>query len=273
MTSSSPPPIALTIAGSDCCSGAGIQADLKTFTHHRVHGLTALTCVVAENPREVLSIHEVPVLTLQHQLKALLDTYPVAAVKTGMLYSRPHIIAIAEILKETQRPLVIDPVMVATSGSSLIDQAAIETYKDDLFPLAALITPNLPEASTILGRAIQTIDEMEAACSEIATTYSTSCLLKGGHLSDSHDKNPDQITDILYHQGKFTHFQHAHIDIACTHGTGCTLSAAITAHLAAGETLPTSCQRSIDWLQNVIRSSHRWLAKDKDSLYCLNHWA
>ncbi len=260
-------PIVLTIAGSDCSSGAGIQADLKTFTTHQVHGLTALTCVVAETPRTVASIHEIPSISLQEQLHALLSAYPIQAIKTGMLHSKAHIIAIAEILEQTNIPLVVDPVMISSSGSPLISDTAIKAYKERLLPITHLITPNMPEASVLLGRDITKEQDLERAAQDIAETFHLSCLLKGGHLAGDGDR-----IDTLWHDGKVTRFRHPMIDIPCTHGTGCTLSAAITANLATGLDLTKSCAKSIQWLQNVITTSHRWPANDKGEIFCLNHW-
>lgn len=206
------PSIALTIAGSDCSSGAGIQADLKTFSSHGCHGLTALTCVVAETPDTVKSIHPVPPTILKDQVEILLNTYRVDAIKTGMLFSKEHLIAIVEILShKTNIPLVVDPVMVATSGSSLVDKNAIQTYRDRLLPLATLITPNMPEAAVLLGQPVEAEADLESAAKELSERYQTSVLLKGGHLPGNSDR-----LDILWHNGKAHHFTAPKIDIGCT---------------------------------------------------------
>ncbi len=261
------PPITLTIAGSDCSSGAGIQADLKTFSHHRCHGLTALTCVVAETPEKVESIHPVPPTVLQEQVEILLNTYPVDAIKTGILYSKAHLVAIVEILSNSPTiPLVVDPVMVATSGSTLVNKNAIETYRERLLPLATLITPNMPEASVILDRPIETKDDLEPAAKELARLYNTSVLLKGGHLPGNDDR-----LDILWHEGKAHHFTAPKIDIACTHGTGCTLSAAITAHLAKGANMVDAVTTSVDWVHSAILNSFKWHSPSGNTIHCLNH--
>jgi len=261
------PSIALTIAGSDCSSGAGIQADLKTFSYHGCHGLTALTCVVAETPETVESIHPVPPAVLQEQVEILLNTYPVNAIKTGMLYSKAHLVAVVEMLSNrTNIPLVVDPVMVATSGSTLVDKNAIQTYRDRLLPLATLITPNMPEAAVLLDQPVETKADLEPAAKKLSELYQTSVLLKGGHLPGNQDR-----LDILWHDGKAHHFTASKIDIACTHGTGCTLSAAITAHLAQGANMIDAVTTSIDWVHSAILNSFKWQSHTGNTIHCLNH--
>ncbi len=261
------PSIALTIAGSDCSSGAGIQADLKTFSSHGCHGLTALTCVVAETPETVVSIHPVPAAVLQEQVEILLNTYPVDAIKTGMLYSKTHLVAVVEMLSNrTNIPLVVDPVMVATSGSTLIDKNAIQTYRDRLLPLATLITPNMPEASVLLDEPVETKTDLEPAAKKLSELYQTSVLLKGGHLPGNQDR-----LDILWHDGKAHPLTAPKIDIACTHGTGCTLSAAITAHLAQGANMIDAVTTSVDWVHSAILNSFKWQSPTGNTIHCLNH--
>lgn len=260
------PPVTLTIAGSDCSSGAGIQADLKTFSYHGCHGLTAVTCIVAETPEHVESIHPVPSAILQDQIEILLKSYPVKAIKTGMLYSKAHLVAAYELLQDKDIALVVDPVMVATSGASLLDQSAITAYQDRLLPLATLITPNLPEASVLLGRPVETIEDMEQAAKDLTETYKTSCLLKGGHLPGDGDR-----LDILWHEGKAHHFTASKIDIPCTHGTGCTLSAAITAQLAHGVEMVDAVSASLDWVHSAIINSFQWKSPTGKTIHSLNH--
>ncbi len=260
------PPVVLTIAGSDCSSGAGVQADLKTFSHHGCHGLTALTCVVAETPEHVESIHPVPSTILQEQLEILLRTYPVKAIKTGMLYSKAHLVASYEMLENTGISLVVDPVMIATSGASLVDQAAISAYKDRLLPLATLITPNMPEASVLLGRPVLTKEDLEQAAQDLAEIFNTSCLLKGGHLPGDDDR-----LDVLWHEGRVHNFTASKIDIACTHGTGCTLSAAITAQLAHGAEMVDAVSASLNWVHSAIINSFQWQSPSGNTIHCLNH--
>ena len=261
------PPITLTIAGSDCSSGAGIQADLKTFSYHGCHGLTALTCVVAETPEIVESIHPVPPTVLQEQVEILLNTYPVNAIKTGMLYSKAHLVAVVEMLSNRPNiPLVVDPVMVATSGSTLVDKNAIQTYRERLLPLATLITPNMPEAAVLLDQPVETKADLEPAAKKLSELYNTSVLLKGGHLPGDDDR-----LDVLWHNGKAHHFTASKIDIACTHGTGCTLSAAITAHLAKGANMIDAVTTSVDWVHSAILNSFKWKSPSGNTIHCLNH--
>ena len=266
-----PPSIALTIAGSDCSSGAGIQADLKTFSTHGCHGLTALTCVVAETPGNVESIHPVPPAILQQQIEILLEAYPVQAIKTGMLYSKAHLDATSETLSEHRNiPLVIDPVMVATSGSQLLDKNAIQSYHNQLLPLASLITPNMPEAAVLLNEPVEIKSDLEPAAKKLSELFQTSILLKGGHLPDTCDR-----LDVLWHNGKAHHFTAPLIEIGCTHGTGCTLSAAITAHLSQGTDLVKAVKESTKWVHSSIANSFKWPSPtdSKQSIHCLNHLA
>ena len=261
------PPITLTIAGSDCSSGAGIQADLKTFSHHGCHGLTAISCVVAETPKVVSSIHPVPPSILQEQIELLLNAYPIQAIKTGMLPSQDHLIAVVNALSNSRNiPLVIDPVMVSSSGSNLVDQHAIVTYREKLLPLASLITPNLPEASVLLDQAVESENDLVEAAQKLSELYNTSILLKGGHLPGKGDR-----VDTLYHNGTIHQFTSPLIDIACTHGTGCTLSAAIVSHLARERNMVDAISESIKWLHNAIKTSYQWNSPSGETIHCLNH--
>src|SRR5256714_1157152 len=177
-------PVALTIAGSDSSAGAGIQADLKTFSALGVYGLTAVTCVVAETPGRVSRIEPVSLELVRTQIDVLLRNFPVAAIKTGLLFSGEIIAEIARLLREHRSvPLVIDPVMVATSGDALLHDDAIESYEHDLFPLATLLTPNLGEAARLTGRSIPDLAAMHEAGSALTAKYDVPVLLKGGHLS------------------------------------------------------------------------------------------
>ncbi len=258
-------PVTLTIAGSDSSAGAGIQADLKTFSHLGCHGLTAVTCIVAESPELVVSIHPVPLTVLQEQIEILLSSYPIAAAKTGMLYSKPHLVAATEILAKTDIPLVVDPVMIATSGANLLDRYAIAAYKERLFPIAALITPNLPEAEVLLDQEIPDLTAMQAAAQKLAETYQTSCLLKGGHLPNSCDS-----VDVLWHHGEAHQFRANIIDIPSTHGTGCTLSAAITAQLANGLNMVDAVRTAKQWTHRAIEKSFHWKSPNGSTIYALN---
>ena len=253
-------PIALTIAGSDCSAGAGIQADLKTFLQHKVHGLSAVTSVVAETPLEVRQISPMPVPLIQDQINILLETYPVDAIKIGLLPTRAIVIAVSEILKEHSIPSVIDPVMIASAGTSLSDDEAAEALCYRLLDKATLITPNIPEASVILNRTISKEDELEKAAQALAEKYQTSCLLKGGHLPGNSDR-----LDVLWHNGQASHYRHPTVDIPQgIHGTGCTLSSAITAQIALNKPLEQAVESGIQYVQKLINDCYQWQHEDQN---------
>ncbi len=247
------PPVALTIAGSDCSAGAGLQADLKTFHHFGVHGLTAATCVVAETPNEVRSIHAIPPAILQDQIEILLASYPVAAIKTGMLFSKPHVVAVTEILaRHPDIPLVVDPVMIASTGDPLLERDAIDAYRDRLLPLADLITPNLDEAAELDGASLASEADIEAAAARLAERFATSVLLKGGHLPGP------ACGDCLFDGKDGRWFRSPRIDTPASHGTGCTLSAAITSGLAMGSPMPEAVGKAKDFLNLALFRSLEW---------------
>jgi len=258
-------PIALTIAGSDCSGGAGLQADLKTFQRLGVHGLSAVTSVVSETPLIVNHIEPVPTPLVQDQVNLLLDSYPVNAIKTGLLPTRAVSIGIFEILKNTNIPLVVDPVMVASSGAQLTDNATVAVLTERLLPITTVVTPNLAEATVILKRPVATADDLEPAARDIAERYNTSCLVKGGHLPGSDDR-----LDVLWHDGKAHHFTHPKADLPedGIHGTGCTLSSAIAAGLARGENVETAVKNAIDLVQELISNAYQWPSKDQ-TILCL----
>jgi hydroxymethylpyrimidine/phosphomethylpyrimidine kinase len=247
------PPVALTIAGSDCSAGAGLQADLKTFQHFGVFGLTAVTCVVAETPKVVRSVHSVPPAILQDQLHVLLESFPIAAIKTGMLFSKAHIVAVTEILQKYRSiPLVIDPVMIASTGDPLLEENAIAAYKERLFPLATVITPNLDEAEVLWGGSARDEHTMERAAHELSARHGCAVLLKGGHLGGP------VCADLLVENDLPTWFRSARIDTAASHGTGCTLSAAIAGNLALGRDLHESVGRAKDYLCRTLDPCLAW---------------
>src|SRR5438876_4689466 len=227
-------PVALTIAGSDSSAGAGIQADLKTFSALGVYGLSAVTCVVAEIPGKVSRIEPVSLEMVCEQIEVLAKHFPIAAIKTGLLCSAAIISAVTKSIVDLRRrvPLVIDPVITATSGDTLLESDAIEAYQRELFPIASLITPNLDEAAQLLGKKIQDRESMERAGKELERKFKTAILLKGGHLRG------DDAVDLLFVDGKVVEFSAPFVGDVATHGTGCTYSAAITAGLAAGQSLP-----------------------------------
>ena len=246
-------PVALTIAGSDCSAGAGLQADLKTFTSFGVHCLTAVSCVVSETPLTVNQIHPVPPVILQDQIRLLLASYPVAAIKTGMLYSKAHIVAVCELLADTGIPLVVDPVMVASTGDPLLVDVALEAISERLLPLATVITPNLPEAGILLGRSVLAFDEQEKAASELSQKYRSACYLKGGHA-----ENSGQHRDLLVSLDLITEFSAPHLDFPQTHGTGCTLSAALAAGLAQGLPITEASKNAHHFTHLALKNSFQW---------------
>jgi hydroxymethylpyrimidine kinase/phosphomethylpyrimidine kinase len=222
-------PVALTIAGSDSGGGAGIQADLKTFAALGVFGTSAITCVTAQNPDAVTAIAALEPSIIERQIDAVCDGFPVAAAKTGMLYAAPIIEAVAATVKRRGiRPLVVDPVMVATSGARLLREDAIRCLCERLLPLCTVVTPNLPEAEILCGHPIRSPDELTVAAREISVRFHVACVAKGGHLAG------DAVLDVLFADGECTVFEDRRIAVQETHGTGCTFSAALTAHLALG---------------------------------------
>jgi len=264
-------PIALTIAGSDCSAGAGIQADLKTFAALGVYGLTAVTCIVAEVPRKVSRIEPATATIVREQIEVLLKNFRVGAIKTGLLCSANIVSAVAQAIQETKKetarsiPLVVDPVMIATSGDNLLEPEAIESYKNKLFPLATLITPNLDEAISLLGTTIEDQKQMENAAKALAKKYGTSILLKGGHLPG------DNAIDFLFHHGELTEFSAPFVRDVETHGTGCTYSAAITAGLASGLSLEEAIKRAKKFVTGSIRRHFRWTSNSGTTLDALRH--
>lgn len=259
------PPVALTIAGSDCSAGAGIQADLKTFQHFGVHGLTAVTCVVSETANVVRAVHPVPVPVVADQVALLLDAFPVAAVKTGMLFSAGHVRAVADLL--AARPgllLVVDPVMIASTGDALLEPDAVALYQERLLPLARLITPNIPEAGALLGAGISCVAELEDAARALAGRYRTNVLLKGGHLPGG------ECVDLLCENGRVFRYSTARLEVPGSHGTGCTLSAAVTARLALGDALPAAVAAAKDYLTRTLRHSYGFEAPGSEPVHALN---
>ena len=258
----------LTIAGSDSSAGAGVQADLKTFSALGVYGLTAVTCVVAETPGKVSRIEPMSAEIVREQIDVLAKSFPIAAIKTGLLCSSEIIAAVARVIVSLTRkieiPLVVDPVMVATSGDPLLRPDAIKLYETKLFPLATLITPNLDEASRLLGEKIKDRPSMERAARALSKKYGASILLKGGHLAGI------KAIDLLFHGGKITEFAAPFVRGAATHGTGCTYSAAITAGLVSGLSLEASIKRAKKFVTVAIRKHHRWKNR-VGAVYALNH--
>ena len=237
---------ALTIAGSDCSGGAGIQADLKTMTMNGVYAMSAITALTAQNTTGVRAIQESTPNFLKQQLDAIFeDIYP-DAVKIGMVASSELIHVIADRLRHYEaKNIVVDPVMVATSGSALMKNDAVQTLIEELLPISTLVTPNIPEAQVLSGLSIETKEDMIIAAKHIGDNYHCAVLLKGGHSINN-------ANDLLYANGELHWFEGKRIDNPNTHGTGCTLSSAIASNLAKGYTLSESVRRAKDYISGAL---------------------
>jgi hydroxymethylpyrimidine kinase/phosphomethylpyrimidine kinase len=246
-------PIALTIAGSDSGGGAGIQADLKTFAALQVHGTSAITCITAQNPVEVRAVQELTPSMVQQQIEAVFAELPPAAIKTGMLFSSAIIEAVVETLRvaPSQIPLVVDPVFIATSGGRLLREEAVEALTKSLIPLAQLITPNVPEARALLRKPLNSQNDLKEAARELSLRHGCATLLKGGHLPQG-----NVVIDYFHHQGATTELSSTFIPGLKTHGTGCTLSAAIAALLARGLSMPDAVSRGKSFITHAITKGY-----------------
>ena len=248
---------ALTIAGSDSGGGAGIQADLKTFAAHRVHGLCAIAALTAQHTRGVTAVEVPPPAFLRAQIDACFDDFDIAAVKIGMLANADMIHAVAKALDQHCPPhIVLDPVMVASSGAQLLANTAIEVLRKRLVPMATVITPNLPEAEFLLGRPIPDLDAMREACDALLDLGAGAVLLKGGHLAGG-----DEVIDLFSarrESGGRMHreLRHPRLDLDA-HGTGCTLASAITAQLALGLPLIDACSAASDYVHRALKLGTR----------------
>ncbi|MFC6280659.1 MULTISPECIES: bifunctional hydroxymethylpyrimidine kinase/phosphomethylpyrimidine kinase [Polaromonas] len=243
-------PRVLSIAGSDSGGGAGIQADLKTFSALGCYGMTAITALTAQNTLGVRSIHGVPPQMLLDQIDAVVEDIGVDAVKIGMLHSPEIVHAVAEAIdRHALERVVLDPVMVATSGAVLIDNPAIAALVRELFGRAALVTPNLDEAALLVGRPLDSEQAMEIAARELLAKGARAVLLKGGHLPG------DVVSDLLITQGGVPHWMRApRIHSANTHGTGCTLSSAIASHLALGLSLTEAVEAARVYIRGALEA-------------------
>ncbi len=243
-------PVALTIAGSDSGGGAGIQADLKTFAALSVHGTSAITCVTAQNPRGVLGIQACRPEMVGLQLQAIFAELPPAAIKTGMLYSEPTIEMVCGFLRNCRGPLIVDPVMVATSGARLLKPGAVRALTRQLLPIAALATPNLPEAEALLGHAVRSPTELRQAAREFHDRFGCAALIKGGHLPRG-----KEAVDYYYDGRDELTLAAPFIKGVSTHGTGCTYAAAIAGYCAQGHPLPQAVELAKQYISQAITQS------------------
>ena len=241
--------IALTIAGSDSGGGAGIQADLKTFHRFGVFGTSVICAITAQNTRGVADWVGVAPPMIRAQLDAVTEDLRPAALKSGMLADAGIVEVVAEgIRRHALAPYVLDPVMVATSGDVLLRPEAVAAIGERLLPLAALVTPNLDEAAILTGTTVDDVPAMERAARALVERGAAAALVKGGHLAGA------ETVDVFF-DGALHHFRHARIETTSTHGTGCTLSAAIAAHLALGHALRDAVERSLDWVHRAIATA------------------
>lgn len=237
--------VGLTIAGSDSGCGAGIQADLRVFQRLGVFGTTAVTAITAQNLDGVSDVLGLPASLVRAQIDAVLGGFPVAALKTGMLWSREIVELVAGVAGQIAAPVVVDPVMVATSGARLLDEGAVAAYRDALLPRAALATPNLDEAAVLLERRAVAREDMFSVAARLHERFGCPVLLKGGHLEG-------EPVDVLCHDAGAIAWAHARVEGVNTHGTGCMLSAAIAGYLALGQELESACENALAFVHDAL---------------------
>jgi len=248
-------PVALTIAGSDSGGGAGIQADLKTFAACGVHGTSAIACLTAQNPKRVLAVEPCSPPMLRRQLAAVFAELPPRAVKTGLLFTAGNLRVVAKFFAAPRHrgiPLVVDPVMVSTSGRTLLEPTALQSLLEELLPLATLVTPNLDEAERLSGQAIREPEDLRAAARAIHSRFGCAVLVKGGHLKDTRE-----ALDIFNDGNLELLLTAPRVNGILTHGTGCTYSAAICAALALGRDLPHAVAFGKQFITAAIAGSYR----------------
>jgi hydroxymethylpyrimidine/phosphomethylpyrimidine kinase len=244
------PPVVLSIAGSDSGGGAGIQADLKTFHAFGCFGTTAVTAITAQNTLGVSAIHGIPTDMVRAQIAAVAEDLRPRALKSGMLASRELVATVAESIAENRlENYVLDPVMVATSGARLLATDAERTVRESLVPLARLVTPNLHEAAILAGFPVETIEQMRGAAEAIVGAGAGAVLVKGGHLASA------EIVDILFDGSDWREWRHTKVPTTSTHGTGCTLSAAIAAGLAYGRPLTEAIDDALDFVVRALETA------------------
>lgn len=239
----------LTIAGSDSGGGAGLQADLKTFAAFNVLGTSAITCLTAQNPREIKAIQPASPKMVSMQIKAVCDYFPVTAVKTGMLYNEQIVLAVADEIKRRKFPIVVvDPVCQATSGRMLLTKKAFQALCSGLLPLATVITPNVPEAEMISGCQIKNHPDQRAVALKLSKKFKTACIIKGGHLPG------DKPVDVLCHNGHIYSFKARRLKAKNIHGTGCVFSSALAAGLARGMNMKSAVRNAKKYVFQLIQT-------------------
>ncbi len=239
----------LAIGGSDSCGGAGIQADIKSISAFGAHALTAITAITAQNTFTVSAVEMVSPAMLRKQAEAIFADFEIAAIKIGMLGNAESIAVVADLIKQQPRAhVVLDPVMIATSGASLLEDEAISELRNRLIPLASVITPNIPEAERLLGRSLDTEQDRNDALPELLRLGARAVVLKGGHGKDA------IVTDhLICSQGQF-HFTHPRLDLV-SHGGGCTFASVLATRLALGDALSTACERASDFTFSCLKRS------------------
>jgi len=268
-SSPSSPPVALTIAGSDSSAGAGIQADLKAFAANGVYGVCALTALVAEVPGSVARIESVESTLLATQLESISSTFSLSVVKTGMLATADLVSEVIRFLRaHPELPLVVDPVLRAGTGNSLLSDDGLERLKSDLLPLACLVTPNLPEAETLLGKPVVSADDFITAPRRLHELYGCDFLVKGGHYPGG---DRSIVSDHAWIGGESRVFFRRRLPVPDLHGTGCTLSAAIAAQMARGHNVRVSVARATDYLASCMEQHFSW-STGGASIEALNHF-
>jgi hydroxymethylpyrimidine/phosphomethylpyrimidine kinase len=244
-------PTVLTVAGSDSSAGAGIQADLKTFAALGVYGTSAITAITAQNTREVTAVQGMPPEIVAAQVDAVVGDIPPDAVKTGMLATAAIIEVVSAKVREHRLPnLVVDPVMVAKGGHRLLRDDAVTALRDHLLPLAAVVTPNLPEAEVLVGRDIHSDEDVRRAAEKIVAMGAGVVVVKGGHRESA------EAVDVLYDGNSFREYSAPRIETTSTHGTGCTFASAIAAYLARGEPLAEAVGRAKEYLTEALRRAY-----------------
>lgn len=243
-----PIPVALTIAGSDSCGGAGIQADLKTFAAHGVYGASAITAITSQNTLGVQAIHELPAEVVVSQIEAVVEDLEIQATKTGMLASKPIVKAIVALLERRSLPnVVVDPVMIAKSGDSLLSREALDVVQYELLRLATVVTPNAAEAAVLADMPVITVADARRAAERILELGSRAVIVKGGHLGDQ------DAVDVLVDERGYHELRGRRLQTQATHGTGCTFAAAIAANLALGCSLRESADRAKQYVTAALQ--------------------